>query len=499
MNRPTLARIEHRVLQAEELLLVVLLALTVLATFLQIVLRNLPDNPSLPWIDLAARLTVLWIGLLGASIATARGKHITVDVVSRFLPPALRSTTTLALGLSSMGILLALYHASLLFTLGNHAGSPQPLFVIPSLGLAVQEYLFTDPMPALFLVMLFHQWAATRRDLGAANLPRRLLDLAGLASLGLAFLILWVDLQPSLDPAGALASLDAAAAAFVRGNALWLSLLTVILAMVGLPLFGVICLFSFIGHYGVEAISLSNMILNGYQGFRSSTVFLAIPLFTLAGYLMAEGHTPTRLVNLFRAGLGWMPGGMALAGIAACAFFTAFTGASGVTIIALGGLLYPMMKADRYGEDFTLGLLTTSGSRGLVFPPSTPVFLLAMIMGLSWEAVSRSGDFGGAVVGVSDREKSCLAQVDSSGQSFVAELEQRTQEEVRIREAMARYEADAAKVAPPTPAAPRDEFELGDDDSIDDPGAAPPPTSRASHMHTKFVILKSQPYLFRFR
>jgi TRAP-type C4-dicarboxylate transport system permease large subunit/TRAP-type C4-dicarboxylate transport system permease small subunit len=472
VTRPSLTRIEHRVLQAEELLLVVLLALTVLATFAQIVLRNLPDNPSLPWIDLAARLTVLWIGLLGASIATARNKHITVDVVSRYLPPAVRSTAALLLGLFSMGILLALAHASLLFTLGNHEGSPQPLFVIPTFGLAVQEYFFTDPMPLVFLVMLFHQWAATRRELPAASLPLRLLDLSGLVVLGLVALIVKTDLGGTLDPAGTLAALDALASAFVRDYALWLCLLTVVLAMVGLPLFAVICLFSFIGHYGVEAISLSNMILNGYQGFRSSTVFLAIPLFTLAGYLMAEGSTPTRLVNLFRAGLGWMPGGMALAGIAACAFFTAFTGASGVTIIALGGLLYPMMKADRYGEDFTLGLLTTSGSRGLVFPPSTPVFLLAMIMGLSWEAVSRSGEFGGAVVGVGAKEKSCLAQVDNSRQAFVAELEQRTKEEQHIKEAMARYE-EAQPGATAPAAAPRDEFEMGDDDSIDDPSAAP--------------------------
>ena len=88
----------------------------------------------------------------------------------------------------------------------------------------------------------------------------------------------------------------------------------------------------------------------------------AIPLFTFAGYLLSESNAPQRLVRLTDAMLGWMPGGLAMVALAACAFFTAFTGASGVTIIALGAILYPALKQDGYPEDFSLGLVTTSGS-----------------------------------------------------------------------------------------------------------------------------------------
>jgi hypothetical protein len=106
-----------------------------------------------------------------------------------------------------------------------------------------------------------------------------------------------------------------------------------------------------------------------FEGWLDSTakspLFIAIPLFTFAGTLMAESKTPQRLVDLARALIGWLPGGVALAALITCSFFTAFTGASGVTIIALGGLLYPVLLRDRYSERFSLGLITTCGSLGL--------------------------------------------------------------------------------------------------------------------------------------
>lgn len=100
-----------------------------------------------------------------------------------------------------------------------------------------------------------------------------------------------------------------------------------------------------------------------------------IPLFTLAGTLLARGGTPERLVRVFRAVAGWLPGGTAVAAVLVCAFFTTFTGASGVTILALGGLLLPVLMKDRYSEAFSLGTVTASGSIGLLFPPSLPIIL----------------------------------------------------------------------------------------------------------------------------
>jgi tripartite ATP-independent transporter DctM subunit len=104
-----------------------------------------------------------------------------------------------------------------------------------------------------------------------------------------------------------------------------------------------------------------------------------IPLFTLAGYLLAESGAPSRLIRLFRALFGWLPGGTAVVAALICAFFTTFTGGSGVTILALGGLLLPALLEDRYPERFSLGLLTASGSLGLLFPPCLPVILFGIV------------------------------------------------------------------------------------------------------------------------
>ena len=105
----------------------------------------------------------------------------------------------------------------------------------------------------------------------------------------------------------------------------------------------------------------------------------AIPLFTLAGFILAQGNASERLLRVFRAGVGWIPGGTAVVCVLLCAFFTVFTGGSGVTILALGGLLFPALLRDGYRERFSLGLLTASGSLGLLFPPAMPLILYAIV------------------------------------------------------------------------------------------------------------------------
>jgi tripartite ATP-independent transporter DctM subunit len=108
-------------------------------------------------------------------------------------------------------------------------------------------------------------------------------------------------------------------------------------------------------------------------------VLLAIPLFTFAGYLLGESEAPHRLVRLTHALLGWLHGGLAIVSLCACALFTAFTGASGVTIVALGALLYPALREGQYPERFSLGLITTSGSLGLLFAPALPLILYGVV------------------------------------------------------------------------------------------------------------------------
>jgi len=153
----------------------------------------------------------------------------------------------------------------------------------------------------------------------------------------------------------------------------------ILLAIIGLPLFIAL------GAGGIYASIESELdpvllIIELYR-LANQPNLITIPLFTFAGMVMAAGGSASRLLTLFNALLGWMPGGLAMAAIVSCSFFTAFTGASGVTIIALGGLLYPLFIKANYSEKFSLGLLTSSGSLGLLFPPSLAIILYGIVSG----------------------------------------------------------------------------------------------------------------------
>jgi TRAP-type C4-dicarboxylate transport system permease large subunit len=151
--------------------------------------------------------------------------------------------------------------------------------------------------------------------------------------------------------------------------------LLILLALLGAPLFAVIAASAMWG-FTQEGIDLQAIAIEFY-GIAEMPILLAIPLFTFAGYLLSESEAPRRLVRLTSALLGWMPAGLAVVSLAACAFFTAFTGASGVTIIALGALLFPALQQAGYPEKFNLGLITSAGSLGLLFAPSLPLICTA--------------------------------------------------------------------------------------------------------------------------
>ncbi len=155
------------------------------------------------------------------------------------------------------------------------------------------------------------------------------------------------------------------------------TLLLILFALLGAPLFAVIAAGALWGFYSAD-IDLSAVLIEFYR-IAEMPILIAIPLFTFAGYLLSESRAPHRLVEITRALLGWMPGGLALVSLVACAMFTAFTGASGVTIVALGALLYPALKASGYSDNFSLGLVTTSGSLGLLFAPALPLILYAVV------------------------------------------------------------------------------------------------------------------------
>jgi tripartite ATP-independent transporter DctM subunit len=156
-----------------------------------------------------------------------------------------------------------------------------------------------------------------------------------------------------------------------------IAFLLIVLTLLGAPLFAVIGAGAMLG-FRSEGVDLSVVAIE-FFGISETPVLVAIPLFTFAGFLLSAGGTPGRLVRLSQALLGWLPGGLAMISLAMCALFTAFTGASGVTIIALGALLYPALAQAGYEERFNLGLITASGSLGLLFAPSLPLILYGVV------------------------------------------------------------------------------------------------------------------------
>ncbi|TLY29117.1 MAG: TRAP transporter large permease subunit [Ignavibacteria bacterium] len=166
-------------------------------------------------------------------------------------------------------------------------------------------------------------------------------------------------------------------------------ILLLILSLAGTPLFAIVAAIGLLAFHaaGIDTAALI-IELNRLADFPA---LIAIPLFTFAGQVLAESKAPQRLMNLVQAIFGWLPGGMAVVAICTTAVFTAFTGASGVTIIALGGLLYPSLLRQGYPENFSLGLMTTSGSLGLLFPPSLPIILYALVAKVSLDTLFLAG------------------------------------------------------------------------------------------------------------
>ncbi len=157
-----------------------------------------------------------------------------------------------------------------------------------------------------------------------------------------------------------------------------IALLLIVMAFFGAPLFSIILAVAMLGFYSSD-VDLSVITIEIYR-ITNTPLLLALPLFTFAGYLLSEANTSSRLVRLSTALFGWVPNNLSFVTLMACALFTAFTGATGVTIVALGALLLPALKQAGYPEKFSLGMVTTSGSLGLLLPPSIPLILYVVIV-----------------------------------------------------------------------------------------------------------------------
>ena len=240
----------------------------------------------------------------------------------------------------------------------------------------------------------------------AAGVPEWITELAlPLAFALIAIRLAWLGSKSNWGRAVAFIGLGAGVGLGFRplafeGHAAWPWILVVLAATVlGAPIFVMIggtALMLFLS----EGIGPVNLIIDAHEQLTFSSI-PAIPLFTLAGFLLTEGKASERLLRLFRAFLGWLPGGTAVVTAVLCAMFTLLTGGSGVTILALGGVLLPTLLADGYRERFSLGMLTAAGSLGLLFPLSLPLLLYAVVVSPNPGAPSMEQLFlGGIIPGV---------------------------------------------------------------------------------------------------
>jgi C4-dicarboxylate transporter, DctM subunit len=287
----------------------------------------------------------LWLGMLGAAIAARDGRLLTL-ATGEFLPKG------------RVGALAHLF-----------AGAVGAL-ICTVLAMGAVALVKSDRLAGDMLTPQIPVWVAD------VVLP-----------IGFALIALRLAWRAAPTPGGrAIAALGIVAGllinnyrALLNGHALapWL-ILVLAAGVLGAPIFallGGIALFASMT-LGNPPVALPMM---AYQELTTSTGIAAIPLFTVSGFLLAEGQSSERLLRVFRAWVGWMPGGTAIAAAALCAFFTLFTGGSGVTILVLGGLLLPALVASGYRERFSIGLLTASGSLGLLFPLSLPLMLYGIV------------------------------------------------------------------------------------------------------------------------
>ena len=285
----------------------------------------------------------LWLAFVGGLAAAGKLQHLTLST-AEFLGEGTRRTLSRLLAYSvSAAVVAVLAYASAQVVKVN-AIDPK---VLP---IGLPEWWSESIMPvSLGLMALVFVWNASNRWWGR---------LIALLTIPAVFALNWLPVEqvPRVWP---------------------LTLVILAAALLGAPVFvamgGIALVLFFRDGTPVAAVSAEV-----YRLVASPTL-PAIPLLTAAGYVLAESAAAERLVRFFRAVFGWMPGGIAVMVAAVCALFTTFTGGSGVTIVALGGLVYPILRKDGYPEGFSLGLVTASGSLGLLFPPSLPVILYSVV------------------------------------------------------------------------------------------------------------------------
>ncbi len=319
----------------------VVLAAMVLLPVAQAIARRLGSD--IPGASIYVQHLTLWTGFLGAILATLGDQHLSLSTVNMIPAGRWKDAAKIFGGAVTAAVTGLLAYASVRMVMDNSTQAATLPFGIPI-------WWSETIMPVALAAIAVRQIASAH-----GGWTGRIAALAATAAgFGLGLLAAHA---PALLWPGAIVIL----AAFLLGTPVYV-------AMAGLAML----------LYFVDGTAIAS-VPNDTFGLVTKSTLPAVPLLTLAGYVLAAGGASRRLVEANRALLGWMPGGMALMALAVCALFTAFTGASGVTILAVGGVVYPSLREEGYPEGFSLGLVTASGSLGLLFPPSLPVILYGVV------------------------------------------------------------------------------------------------------------------------
>jgi tripartite ATP-independent transporter DctM subunit len=300
---------------------------------------------------------LLVLGFFSGMFTAGTGEHISIGLIHYIPDEKVRRNITIIAGFIAVFICNILTWSSVSFI--KIAIQPKLIGFIPNV-------VFIMAMPLAYCVMALR--FSRRLPVKSRVVPLLALVLGTVAAFPVIVKLIWGFNAPDL----VYYPIDLFYDVLFRVR-LPLIILLIATALMGAPVFTIITgiALTAIQSAGGEAEMVNNSIFSAF----TDTSIIAIPLFTLTGFILSESRAGHRLVHCFRSLLGWIPGGMIIATVIICAFFTSFTGASGVTILALGGILFTALSETSYPENFTIGLLTSAGCIGLLFPPSLPILL----------------------------------------------------------------------------------------------------------------------------
>jgi tripartite ATP-independent transporter DctM subunit len=362
-NRVTGTHLIDRLRWGEDIMsLAIFSALTFIPAF-ETVMR-LFQRPGIPASPIIVQHLTLWIGFLGAILATRQNKLLALTTRPLFSPdPTFHFGRWMAKTISLIVVLLLMWGSLVLV----YWEFKYPINIAPGLPRWLAQIIMPIGFGLIAIQILFR--SGTERMYRASMV---------------AMTLIWVVI--------AITGTFQAQLAIV-----WLGVIVILVSLYfGAPIFvglgGLALLFFWSNFTPSSAIPAET-----YRIVVSPTL-PTIPLFTLAGYILAESGASQRMMKIFRALFGWIPGGTPVVVVVLCGFFTALTGGSGVTILALGGLLYPLLRKEGYSDLFTLGLITVAGSVGLLFPPSLPAIIYGVTAGVSVKDIFIAGIIPGILL-----------------------------------------------------------------------------------------------------